>query len=259
MTVYFIGAGPGDPELITLKGLRYLQQCPVVLYAGSLIPEAILESAADDATIINTAPLHLEQIIAYIQAAHQSGQDVARLHSGDPSIYGATGEQMRRLDVLQIPYEIIPGVTAASASAAALKCELTLPDISQTIIYTRYAGKTAMPEGEDLTSLAQHKATLAIHLGISRIHKIVAELVPIYGEECPVCVCYRTSWPDEHIIKGTLATITQQVRAEKISRTALILVGGVLDPQHFSESYLYDVDKANIYRPRKQSCITRQK
>jgi precorrin-4/cobalt-precorrin-4 C11-methyltransferase len=259
MTVYFIGAGPGDPELLPLKGLRYLQQCPVVLYAGSLIPAAILESAAKNAEIINTAPLHLEQIIAHIQQAHQLGHDVARLHSGDPSIYGATGEQMRRLDALQIPYEIIPGVTAASASAAALKCELTLPTISQTIIYTRYAGKTAMPEGEDLTSLAQHKATLAIHLGITRIHKIVAELVPIYGEDCPVCVCYRTSWPDEQIIRGTLATITQQVRAEKISRTALILVGGVLNPQQFTDSYLYDVDKANIYRPRKQSCITRSK
>jgi len=258
MTVYFIGAGPGDPELITLKGLRYLQHCPVVLYAGSLIPEAILESAADNATIINTASLHLAQIIAHIQQAHQAGQDVARLHSGDPSIYGATGEQMRRLDALDIPYEIIPGVTAASASAAALKCELTLPDISQTIIYTRYAGKTAMPEGEDLTSLAQHKATLAIHLGITRIHKIVAELMPIYGGDCPICVCYRTSWPDEQIIKGTLATITQQVRAEKISRTALILVGGVLNPQQFSDSYLYDVDKANIYRPRRQSSISRQ-
>jgi len=258
MTVYFIGAGPGDPELITVKGLRYLQNSPMVLYAGSLIPEAILESAGNDATVINTASLHLEQIIDYIKTAHQQGQDIARLHSGDPSLYGAIGEQIRHLIRLDIPYQIIPGVTATSASAAALKCELTLPDISQTIIHTRYAGKTAMPEGEDLSSLAQHKATLAIHLGITRIHKIVAELIPFYGEDCPVNVCYRTSWPDEKIIKGTLATITALVRAEKISRTALILVGEVLNPKSFSDSYLYDEDKANIYRPRKQSKITRQ-
>lgn len=259
MTVYFIGAGPGDPELITVKGLRLLQQCPVVLYAGSLIPEAIIESAASDAQVTDTAPLHLEQIIEHIKQAHQAGKDVARLHSGDPSLYGAVGEQMRHLDQLDIPYEIIPGVTATSASAAALKCELTLPDISQTIIHTRYAGKTSMPEGEGLSSLAQHTATLAIHLGITRIHKIVEELIPFYGEDCPVSVCYRTSWEDEKILKGTLTNITQQVRDHKISRTALILVGGVLDPKQFSDSYLYHEDKANIYRPRKRSKITKAK
>ena len=255
MTVYFIGAGPGDPELITVKGLRLLQQCPVVLYAGSLIPEAILEAAATDAHVTDTASLHLEHIIGHIKQAHQQGNDVARLHSGDPSLYGAIGEQMRHLDKLDIPYEIIPGVTATSASAAALKCELTLPDISQTIIHTRYAGKTSMPEGEDLSSLAQHTATLAIHLGITRIHKIVDELIPFYGKDCPVSVCYRTTWKDEKILRGTLETITQQVRAQKISRTALILVGGVLNPKQFSDSYLYDEEKANIYRPRKSSCI----
>ena len=257
MTVYFIGAGPGDPELITVKGLRLLQQCSVVLYAGSLIPEAILDSTSSNAQITDTAPLHLEQIIEHIKQAHQQGYDVARLHSGDPSLYGAIGEQMRWLDQLEIPYEIIPGVTATSASAAALKCELTLPDISQTIIHTRYAGKTSMPEGEDLSSLAQHTATLAIHLGITRIHKIVEELIPFYGEDCPVSVCYRTSWQDQKILKGTLATIIPLVRAEKINRTALILVGEVLDPKQFSDSYLYDENKANIYRPRKSSRIKR--
>ncbi len=251
MTVYFIGAGPGDPELITLKGLKLLQQASVVLYAGSLIPREILDSAKAASEIIDTALLHLQQIIEHIQIAHQKGYDVARLHSGDPSIYGTIGEQMRCLDKLNIPYEIIPGVTATSASAAALKTELTLPDISQTIIYTRYAGKTSMPASESLSSLAQHKATLAIHLGVTRIHKIVAELIPFYGEDCPVCVCYRTSWRDQKIIRATLNTITEKVRAEKITRTALILVGEVLNPQQFSNSYLYDESQANIYRPRK--------
>ncbi len=253
MTVYFIGAGPGDPELITVKGLRLLQQCPVVLYAGSLIPKTILASAKLNAQITDTASLHLGQIIEHIKQAHAQGDNVARLHSGDPSIYGAIGEQMRRLDELKIDYEIIPGVTATSASAAALKCELTLPDISQTIIHTRYAGKTSMPEGEDLSSLAQHKATLAIHLGVTRIHKIVAELIPFYGGDCPVSVCYRTSWSDQKILTATLDTITALVRENKITRTALILVGGVLDPKQFSDSYLYDEDKANIYRPRRSS------
>ena len=253
MTVYFIGAGPGDPELITVKAQRLICECPVILYAGSLVPEPVLAEAREDALIIDTAPLHLEQIIEHIQDAHAEGKDVARVHSGDPSIYGATGEQMRVLDQLEIEYEVIPGVTATSASAAWLKRELTLPDISQTVIYTRYAGKTSMPEGEDLASLAQHKATLAIHLGISRIHKIVEELIPFYGKDCPVAVCYKTGWEDQMKVEGTLDTITAMVREKKITRTALILVGGVMNPKDFDTSYLYDADQANIFRPRKRT------
>ncbi len=252
MTVYFIGAGPGDPELITVKAQRLIRECPVILYAGSLVPEPILAEARDDALIIDTAPLHLEQIIEYIQQANNEAKDVARVHSGDPSIYGATGEQMRRLDELKISYEVIPGVTAVSASAAWLKRELTLPDIAQTVIYTRYAGKTSMPEGEDLSSLAAHKATLAIHLGVTRIHKIVAELIPHYGKECPVAVCYKTGWDDQMKVEGTLETIVDLVRKNKITRTALILVGGVMNPTEFDTSYLYDADQANIFRPRKR-------
>ncbi|MBT5231903.1 MAG: precorrin-4 C(11)-methyltransferase [Methylococcales bacterium] len=249
MTVYFIGAGPGDPDLITVKGLKLIQQCPVILYAGSLVPEEILASHQADAKVIDTASLNLEEIVLHMQHAHDNQQSVARVHSGDPAIYGAIGEQMRRLDKLSIPYEVIPGVTAMAASAASIQKELTLSGISQTVIMTRYEGKTPMPERENLASLAQHGATLAIHLGITRIHKIVEDLTPFYGENCPVAVCYRTSWPDEQVIHGTLADITAKVRAAKISRTALILVGWVINPSDFDDSYLYNLDKAHVYRP----------
>lgn len=250
MSVFFIGAGPGDPELITVKGQRLIRECPVILYAGSLVPRAILDTARADAEITNTAELHLEQIVRHIGLAHEQGRDVARVHSGDPSIYGAIREQMRRLDALEIPYEVVPGVTATSASAAALACELTLPGVSQTVIMTRYSGKTSVPPGEELGKLARHHATLAIHLGITRLHKIVAELLPHYGADCPVAVCYRTSWPDELRILGTLADIVPKVRAHRINRTALILVGRVLEPGNFENSYLYDEDKAHVYRPK---------
>lgn len=254
MTVYFIGAGPGDPELITVKALNLIKRCPVVLYAGSLVPEEILSCAKDDAEIINTASLALPEIIEHLKAANSEGKDVARVHSGDPSIYGAIGEQMRQLDELGIDYEVIPGVTAASASAAWLKKEFTLSGVTQTVIYTRYGAKTPMPENESLSSLAQHGATLAIHLGVSHIHKIVDELIPHYGEDCPVAVCYRTSWPEQDKVEGTLADIVKKVREKKITRTALILVGHVLNPESFNDSYLYDTEKAHIYRPKvKQS------
>ncbi|HXH01809.1 MAG TPA: precorrin-4 C(11)-methyltransferase [Candidatus Competibacteraceae bacterium] len=248
MTVYFIGAGPGDPELITVKGQRLIRQCPVILYAGSLVPPAVLEGHRAH-SVVNTAELHLEQIVAHIQAAHQRGEDVARVHSGDPSLYGAIGEQIRRLRELGIPYEIIPGVTATAASAAALGCELTLPGVSQTVILTRYAGKTDMPAGESLASLAQHRATLAIHLGINRIHKIVEELTPHYGADCPVAVLYRVGWPDHDRVTGTLADIVAKVRDRGYHRTALILVGHVLAAERFNDSFLYDEDKAHVYRP----------
>jgi precorrin-4/cobalt-precorrin-4 C11-methyltransferase len=250
MTVYFIGAGPGDPELITVKGQRLIQQCPVILYAGSLVPEEILACRSKDAEVTDTAPLNLDEIMRLIEQAHARGFDVARVHSGDPSLYGATGEQIRRLKQANIPFEIIPGVTSTSASAALLGQELTLSGVSQTVILTRYAGKTPMPERENLKALAKSHATLAIHLGIVWIHKIVEDLIPEYGEDCPVVVCYRTGWPDAQQVRGTLADIVDKVRAAKITRTALILVGWVFTNEGFNDSYLYSAEQAHIYRPK---------
>ena len=250
MTVYFIGAGPGDPELITVKGQRLLSNCAVVLYAGSLVPDGLLQHASSGAEVINTAELHLDQIIGLMQRADDDQVDVARLHSGDPSIYGAIAEQIHELKHLGIDYQIIPGVTATSASAAWLGNELTIPNISQTVIYTRYAGKTSMPDGESLAELASHRATLAIHLGVPRIHKIVAELLPYYGEDCPVAVCYRSTWDDADKVVGTLGDIVGKVREKGFTRTALILVGHVLEPGHVEQSFLYREDKAHIFRPK---------
>ncbi|BFM15816.1 precorrin-4 C(11)-methyltransferase [Maricurvus nonylphenolicus] len=258
MKVYFIGAGPGDPELITVKALKRLEQCPVVLYAGSLVPRDILQTVDGSLNngkpsadlILDTASMDLEEIVAEMVKAKEQDKDVARVHSGDPSVYGATGEQMRRLDELGIDYEVIPGVTATSASAAFLKKELTLSGVSQTIIMTRYEGKTPFPERERLPALAASGATLAIHLGVTRIHKIVEDLIPHYGENCPVAVCYRTSWPDQDKVTGTLKDIVQKVRDKKFTRTALVLVGYVLDSDEFKDSYLYDQDQAHVYRPK---------
>ncbi|AOJ68866.1 MULTISPECIES: precorrin-4 C(11)-methyltransferase [Burkholderia] len=238
MTVYFIGAGPGDPELITVKGQRLVRSCPVILYAGSLVPAAVLDGHRAE-LVVNTAELDLDAIVALLAQAHANGQDVARVHSGDPSLYGAIGEQMRRLAALRIPYEIVPGVTATAACAAALGVELTLPGVAQTVILTRYAGKTTMPEGESLASLAAHRATLAIHLGVRHLARIVDDALPHYGADCPVAVIYRASWPDEERVTGTLADIVDKVAGTPIERTALILIGRVLDAQGFDESTLY--------------------
>ncbi|KMY85887.1 Cobalt-precorrin-4 C11-methyltransferase [Candidatus Paraburkholderia calva] len=238
MTVYFIGAGPGDPELITVKGQRLIRGCPVILYAGSLVPPQLLDGHRAE-QVVDTAELDLDAIVALLSDAHVNGHDVARVHSGDPSLYGALGEQIRRLDALGIPYEIVPGVTATAASAAALERELTLPGISQTVILTRYATKTSMPEGEALADLARHRATLAIHLGVRHIERIVADLLPHYGADCPIAVVFRASWPDEERVLGTLADIADKVRAAGLSGTALILVGRVLDAAGFANSTLY--------------------
>ncbi|MEH6444744.1 MAG: precorrin-4 C(11)-methyltransferase [Oceanospirillaceae bacterium] len=252
MTVYFIGAGPGDPELMTLKGLRVLKSCPVVLYAGSLIPREVLQEVEDSAEhIIDTATINLDEMEQYFIKAQQAGQDVARLQCGDPSLYGAIGEQIRRLEQLGIDYQIIPGVSAVAASAAYLGKELTLSGVSQTIIFTRYEGKTPFPERERLPQLAKSGATLAIHLGITYIKKIVAELIPHYGADCPVAVCYRTSWPDQDKISGTLADISDKVAEKGYKLTALIIVGHVLDTDNFADSHLYSQDKPNIFRKRK--------
>ncbi|MFL9946656.1 precorrin-4 C(11)-methyltransferase [Paraburkholderia agricolaris] len=238
MTVFFIGAGPGDPELITVKGQRLVRGCPVILYAGSLVPAAVLDGHSAE-QVVNTAELDLDRIVDLLKAAHDKGQDVARVHSGDPSLYGAIGEQIRRLRELNIPYEIVPGVTATAACAATLGCELTLPNISQTLILTRFASKTTMPEGEQLADLARHRATMAIHLGVRHLARIVDELRPHYGGDCPIAVVYRASWPDEEKIVGTLDDIVGKVQTTSIERTALILVGRVLAADGFTESTLY--------------------
>ena len=250
--IYFIGAGPGDPELMTLKGLRILKSCPVVLYAGSLIPREVLQEVEHSAErIIDTATINLDEMQQLFKQAHKEGKDVARLQCGDPSLYGAIGEQIRRLEQLGIDYQIIPGVSAVAASAAYLGKELTLSGVSQTIIFTRYEGKTPFPERERLPQLAQSGATLAIHLGVTYMKKIVAELIPHYGSDCPVAVCYRTSWPDQDKVTGTLADISQKVADKGFKLTALILVGRVLDTAAFDDSHLYSQDKPNIFRKRK--------
>ncbi|MEL7468955.1 MAG: precorrin-4 C(11)-methyltransferase [Pseudomonadota bacterium] len=254
MTVHFIGAGPGDPELITVRGQRLIASCPVCLYAGSLVPEAVVATAPSDAHVLDTAPMTLDEIIAEIEAAHASGKDIARVHSGDPSLYGAIAEQIRRLKALGIPYEITPGVSAYAAAAAALGTELTVPEVAQTVILTRTAMKSsAMPPGEDLDTLGRTGATLAIHLSIRNLLEIERRLTPYYGADCPVIVAYRVGWPDQTFIHGTLATIRDRVREAKITRTALILLGPALSDSDFRDSALYDGAHPHILRPKRKS------
>jgi precorrin-4/cobalt-precorrin-4 C11-methyltransferase len=249
VTVYFIGAGPGAPDLITLRGQRLIERCPVCLYAGSLVPAEIVAAAPAGALVRDTAPMHLDEIIAAIEVAHAAGKDVARVHSGDPSIYGAVAEQMRRLDPLGIPYEVVPGVPAFAGAAARLMTELTLPGISQTIILTRTTGKASpMPESERLEVLGQSKATLAIHLSIRNLAYVEEALTPHYGSDCPVVIVYRATWPDEEVIFTTLGEMRARVREEKITRTALVFVGRVFDAAHFRDSRLYDQSFAHVLR-----------
>ena len=252
MTVHFIGAGPGAADLITVRGLRLIQSCPVCLYAGSLVPEEIVRVAPAGARVVDTAPLTLDEIIAEIAAAHGKGLDVARVHSGDPSLYGAIAEQMRRLDALAIPYDVTPGVPVFAAAAAALKTELTLPEVAQTVILTRTAMQASpMPEGEGLEELGRTRASLAIHLSIRNLAHVERALAPHYGPDCPVIVAYRVSWPDEKFIHGTLATIGAKVRKVKLTRTALILVGPALAAKAFRDSALYDGAHEHVLRNRK--------
>lgn len=252
MTVHFIGAGPGAPDLITVRGQRLIEAAPVCLYAGSLVPEEIVASAPEGALVVDTAPLHLDEIVELMQAAHARGQDVARVHSGDPSLYGAIGEQIRRLDALGIPWDITPGVPAFAAAAAALGTELTLPEVSQTVILTRTAVRASpMPNAEDLKTLGASGATLAIHLSVNNLAAVVRDLVPLYGEDCPVVVAYRVGWPDQSFLRGTLGTIRDLVKASGITRTALILVGRVLGAQDFPDSRLYAADHDHVLRPAK--------
>ncbi|BCK76912.1 precorrin-4 C(11)-methyltransferase [Acetobacter aceti NRIC 0242] len=249
MTVHFIGAGPGAPDLITLRGRDLIAASPVCLYAGSLVPAALLDHCPPGVRIVNTAPLSLDAIIAEIVAAHEAGHDVARLHSGDLSVWSAMGEQLRRLRELGIPYDVTPGVPSFAAAAAALGAELTLPGIAQSVVLTRTSGRaTAMPPGENLAAFAATGATLAIHLSIHVLDRVLAELTPHYGADCPVAIVWRASWPDERIVRATLATL-ESALATELERTALILVGPAIGATGFGESRLYAGDYDRRFRP----------
>ena len=251
MTVHFIGAGPGAPDLITVRGRDLIANCPVCLYAGSLVPKALLEYCPPGARIIDTAPMSLDEIVAEFRRATDEGQDIARLHSGDLSIWSALGEQLRQLEALDIPFTVTPGVPAFAAAAAALAKELTLPEVAQSVVLTRTSGRaSSMPESESLSAFAATRATLAIHLSIHTLDKIVAELIPSYGEACPVAVIFRASWPEERIVRATLATIVGEVAKTDIDRTALILVGEVLAARDFRDSALYDSGYQRRFRGR---------
>lgn len=249
MTVHFIGAGPGAADLLTLRGRDLIAACPVCLYAGSLVPEGVLAHCPEGARIVNTAPMDLDGIVAECRAASEAGQDVARLHSGDLSVWSAMGEQIRRLRAEGISVSVTPGVPSFAAAAAALGTELTLPGVAQSVVLTRTPGRaSAMPEGETLAAFGATGATLAIHLSVQNIDRVVEELVPHYGADCPVAVVYRASWPDERVVRGTLRTIAAEARG--ITRTALILVGRALAAEGFDESRLYAKDYDRRYRPR---------
>ncbi len=249
MTVHFIGAGPGAPDLLTLRGRDLIGASPVCLYAGSLIPQAILGHCPPGCRIINTAPMSLDEIIAEIAAAHAQGHDIARLHSGDLSVWSAMGEQLRRLRALGIPYDVTPGVPSFAAAAATLGAELTLPGLAQSVVLTRTEGRaTQMPPRETLTAFGATGATLALHLSIHLLDKVVADLAPHYGLECPVAVVWRASWPDERVIRTTLGGLVAAVPAE-VERTALILIGPALAAEGFEESRLYAGDYDRRYRP----------
>ncbi len=252
MTVHFIGAGPGAPDLITVRGFRLIERCPVCLYAGSLVPAALVAAAPQGARIVDTAPLTLDEIIAEMQAADAASLDVARVHSGDIALYGAVAEQMRRLDALGIAYDLTPGVPAFAAAAALLGTELTLPELSQTVILTRTSVRASpMPAREDLATLGASGATLVLHLSINNLARVVRELAPLYGADCPAAVVYRASWPDQAVLRGTLATIRDQVKEAGFTRTALIIIGRVLAATQFPESRLYAADHHHVLRPRR--------
>ncbi len=251
MTVHFIGAGPGAADLITVRGRELIARCPVGLYAGSLVPRALLDHCPAGARIVDTAPLSLDEIVGECKAATEQGEDVARLHSGDLSVWSALGEQLRRLKEAGIPCTITPGVPSFAAAAAALGQELTLPEVAQSVVLTRTSGRASkMPPGETLRAFAATGATLAVHLSIHVLEKVVGELTPHCGADCPVAIVYRASWPDQRIVRGTLATIAAEVAKTPMERTALILVGRVLSEQDFPDSALYDPGYQRRFRGR---------
>jgi precorrin-4/cobalt-precorrin-4 C11-methyltransferase len=249
MTVHFIGAGPGAADLITVRGRDLIARCPVCLYAGSIIPRDLLRHCPPGARIVDTAPLSLDEIEAEFVAAHAAGQDVARLQSGDLSIYSALAEQLRRLDRHGIPYTLTPGVPAFAAAAAALQCELTVPEVAQSVVLTRIGGRASrMPEKEQLATFAESGATLVLHLAIHAVEKIAGELTPFYGATCPAAVVVQASTPEQRILRGTLADIAAKVAAARIARTALIMVGPALAAENFRDSALYDADYRRRFR-----------
>ncbi|MEO5874020.1 MAG: precorrin-4 C(11)-methyltransferase [Streptosporangiaceae bacterium] len=244
MTVHFVGAGPGAADLITVRGQRIIAAAPVCLYAGALVPVELLESCPPGARLVDTADLTLDQIVAELVAAHEAGHDVARLHSGDPSVFSAMAEQMRRLEAAGVPYDVVPGVPAFAAAAAALKRELTVPGVGQTVILTRTSARaTPMPQGEDLASLGRSHSTMVLHLAVQRIDEVVAELVPGYGADCPAAVVAHASRDGEIIIRAALADLPAQVHAAGIKRTAVIIVGRVLTAHDFPDSHLYSTTR----------------
>ena len=248
MKVYIIGAGPGDPGLITVKGAELVARCPVVLYTGSLVPAEVVARASKDAKVLDSSGMTLDEIVAVFTQARDANEDVARVHTGDPAIFGSTAEQMRRLTELGIAYEIVPGVSSFTAAAAALGRELTLPEVCQTVILTRAEGRTSMPPKEKLTALAQHEATLALFLSITLLDEVAADLKPSYGSDCPVAVVHKASWPDQQIVMGTLGDIADKARAAGIRSTAMVLVGRVLTATHFADSRLYAPEFTHGYR-----------
>ncbi|SCK05078.1 precorrin-4 C(11)-methyltransferase [Streptomyces sp. WMMB 322] len=244
MTVYFIGAGPGAADLITLRGARTLAACQVCLYAGSLVPPELLAECPPDADLVDTAQLNLDEITGKLVGAHEDGHDVARLHSGDPSVFSAVAEQMRRLDAAGVPYEIVPGVPAFAAAAASLKRELTVPTVGQTVILTRVANRaTAMPDKEDLATLGRSGALIVLHLAARYVDRVVDELLPHYGSGCPAAVVAYASRPDEVVLRGTLGDIAEKVHAEEVVRTAVIMVGRTLGAEEFGDSHLYSAER----------------
>lgn len=248
MRVYIIGAGPGDPGLITVRGAELVARCPVVMYTGSLVPREIVASARPDARVIDSSGMTLDQIVEVFVKAREAGHDVARVHTGDPVLFGSTAEQMRRMEALGIPYEIIPGVSSFTAAAAALGRELTLPELSQTVILTRAEGRTPVPPAERLEELARHQATLCLFLSITLLKDVTAALIPAYGADCPVAVVHKASCPDQKIVTGTLADIREKVRAEGIKSQSMILVGRVLTSTDFADSRLYDPEFSHRFR-----------
>jgi precorrin-4/cobalt-precorrin-4 C11-methyltransferase len=249
MTVHFIGAGPGAADLITVRGRDLIARCPVCLYAGSIIPRELLGYCPPGTRIIDTAPMSLDEIEAEFETAHEKGLDVARLQSGDLSVFSALAEQLRRLDRRGIPYTLTPGVPAFAAAAAALGRELTVPEVAQSVVLTRIPGRaSSMPQGETLAAFAATGATLAIHLAVHALDRVVAELMPFYGEDCPVAVVAHASWPEEKIVRGALGDIAGKLAAQPIERTAVIIVGRALAAEDFRDSALYDADYRRRFR-----------
>jgi len=253
MRVFIIGAGPGDPGLLTIRGAELIAACPVVLYTGSLVPREVLARARFDATVLDSSGMTLDEIVGVIVEARDAGHDVARVHTGDPLIFGSTAEQMRRLDELEIAWEIVPGVSSFTAAAAALGRELTLPELSQTVILTRAEGRTPMPDGEKLADLARHGATLALFLSITLLEEVTQALIPAYGADCPVAVVHKATCPDQKIVVGTLTDIRRKTKEAGIKTQSMILVGRVLTATHFANSRLYAPDFSHRYRKAKKA------